>query len=52
MKKKIWTFLGYLYMPFYFIGFVLRMIARLVLAIAYALMLESNKAKDIIRYLW
>jgi hypothetical protein len=52
MKKKLWTALGLVYLfSIYPCGWVLRLIARFALAIAYLLMLESRKSKDIFRNL-
>lgn len=48
MKKYINIILGILYFPVYFLGFVIYYIARLTLALAYALMLNKRKALDII----
>ena len=48
MKKYISLILGILYFPVYLTGFIVYHIARLVLALAYALMLNKRKALDII----
>ena len=48
MKKYISIILGALYSPVYLFGFIVYYIARLVLALAYALMLQKRKAVDII----
>ena len=52
MKKCIYIILGLLYSPIYILGFILYYITRVVLALAYALMLEGRKAKDIITNLF
>ena len=52
MKKYINIILGILYFPVYLIGFIVYYIARLVLALAYALMLQKRKAVDIITNLF
>ena len=44
--------LGLLYIPVYFLGFILYYVARLLLALAYALMLCKRKALDIITNLF
>ena len=52
MKKYINIILGILYFPVYLIGFIIYCIARLILALAYALMLQKRKAVDIISNLF
>ena len=52
MKKYISIILGALYSPVYLFGFIVYYIARLILALAYALMLQKRKAVDIITNLF
>ena len=52
MKKYINIILGIAYFPVYLLGFIIYYIARLVLALAYALMLNRRKAVDIITNLF
>lgn len=52
MKKYISIILGALYIPVYLFGFIMYYIARIILALAYALMLQKRKAVDIITNLF
>lgn len=52
MKKYICIILGALYIPVYLFGFIMYYIARIILALAYALMLHKRKAVDIITNLF
>ena len=52
MKKYISIILGALYIPVYLFGFIMYYTARIILALAYALMLQKRKAVDIITNLF
>ena len=49
MKKIGYYLLLIFYLPFFIVFFILLKLARLVLAIAYAGMLDFRKARDIIK---
>ena len=50
--KTVWNLIGILYMiTFYAAAYVLRLIARILLAIAYFFMIEPRKTKDILKNL-
>lgn len=51
--ERIWMVFGVLYLiTFYLAGRILKMFARLLLAIAYFFMLERRMSKDILKNLW
>lgn len=50
--KYIWQILSWCYYPFYLLFWVLHIVARLLLALAYLGLLEKHKAKDIWKSLW
>lgn len=52
LKSIIWTTLGVCYLPIFITGWILQKVARLLLAFAYLLLLEKQKSKDIIWFLF
>ena len=48
-KYLMWMFIGVLYVPFYLAFWVLRIVARLLLAIAYAGTLEGEAATRVFK---
>lgn len=49
---RIWEVTGWLYFPFYWFFWALNKVARVALAITYFGMLDFNKGRDIIKYLF
>lgn len=52
IAKFIWTVLRILYFPIYVISFIAHKIARLLLALTYAGMLETQLAKDTFKFVF
>lgn len=50
--KVVSNIIAVIYIPFYLVGWCLHKVARLLLAIAYSLLLDYKKAKDIITNLF
>lgn len=50
--KAAWDLAKWLYLPIYVLGYLLYILARILLALAYILILEGRRARDIIKYLF
>jgi hypothetical protein len=48
----LWLVLGIVYFPFYFISYILRVVARLILGLSYIGMLQFSMGKDILKSLF
>lgn len=48
----VWTIVGVIYFPVFFAAWLLHIVARLILAISYLGLLNSQRAKDIFKSLF
>lgn len=47
MLFLVWFFVGFIYFPMYLTAWILHIVARLLLAIAYLLMLQPRVARNV-----